>query len=353
MTAPVLGLATGADARIDWLDRAKGLGILLVVLGHALGGLIDSPVGAGEAGYRQLFFLIYSFHMPLFFLLSALLVAPRLEKDRRGFTESLFTRIAWPYFLWSTIQFSIIYALGTLVNQPVERWAPTILSLPVKTVSQFWFLHALFLLHLLSLALLRPFGPIAFLLLCLGLKPLALLLPLPEVLRLAANQAPFYGLGVALGVIGIQQAFIDRSVGARLGLAAAAVALALLALDAAPPLRPDIDLMTAPAAGIANLAWQPAVLPAALAGTGAAIALASLAGGRAGELLALLGRRSMAIFLLHVLAVAGTRIVLANLLGVTNPHLILPASFAAGIVAPLVAYALARRVGATRLLGLG
>ena len=46
--------------RIEWIDCAKGLGILLVILGHTWG----IP--------HWLYCLIYSFHMPLFFLLSGL-----------------------------------------------------------------------------------------------------------------------------------------------------------------------------------------------------------------------------------------------------------------------------------------
>ncbi len=44
--------------RLDFIDIAKGIGIILVVTGHLL------PVAAG------LHVLIYSFHMPLFFFLS-------------------------------------------------------------------------------------------------------------------------------------------------------------------------------------------------------------------------------------------------------------------------------------------
>lgn len=48
------------DNRISWIDSAKGIGILLVVLGHTYG----IPT--------WLYGLIYSFHMPLFFLLSGM-----------------------------------------------------------------------------------------------------------------------------------------------------------------------------------------------------------------------------------------------------------------------------------------
>jgi len=104
--------------RIHWLDSARGIGIILVVFGHALGGLIDSPFGINQNTFRQMFFAIYTFHMPLFFLLSGLLVTKRLAKGQGPFLRALLPTIVWPYFLWSVIQFTIIYGLGTLVIAP-------------------------------------------------------------------------------------------------------------------------------------------------------------------------------------------------------------------------------------------
>ena len=50
---------TDNNKRLDYLDVAKGIGILLVILGHCQLGRI------GRAHS-----LIYSFHMPLFFFIS-------------------------------------------------------------------------------------------------------------------------------------------------------------------------------------------------------------------------------------------------------------------------------------------
>ena len=47
--------------RIFWTDAARGIAILLVVLGHCIGNLTD-PVNK----------VILSFHMPLFFFISGL-----------------------------------------------------------------------------------------------------------------------------------------------------------------------------------------------------------------------------------------------------------------------------------------
>ena len=55
--------------RIVWLDIAKALGIVAIVLGHTIqGGLVKKYV--------------YSFHVPMFFFLKGLLLV--LQKWRRG-----------------------------------------------------------------------------------------------------------------------------------------------------------------------------------------------------------------------------------------------------------------------------
>ena len=57
--------------RLEYLDAAKGLGILLVILGHIYAW---NP----NINRKILVTWIYSFHMPLFFILSGYLIADKL-----------------------------------------------------------------------------------------------------------------------------------------------------------------------------------------------------------------------------------------------------------------------------------
>jgi acyltransferase len=52
------------NKRIGWIDIAKGITILLVIVGHTL------------IGYKVNDY-IYAFHMPLFFICSGLLFKPK------------------------------------------------------------------------------------------------------------------------------------------------------------------------------------------------------------------------------------------------------------------------------------
>jgi peptidoglycan/LPS O-acetylase OafA/YrhL len=98
--------------------------------------------------------------------------------------------------------------------------------------------------------------------------------------------------------------------------------------------------------------WSDVTIPAAIAGTVACLAIANIPQLARNRVLLLLGRRSLAIFLLHVLFVAGTRIVLQKVLGVAEPALILLLAVTAGVVGPLLIRALVARLNLLRPLGL-
>lgn len=353
--APVPGPppAVPARGRIGWLDAAKGIGIILVVIGHASGGLIDAHWGGQAPALRALFVAIYTFHMPLFFLLSGLLVAERLERDSRRFVRGLGMSIVWPYFLWSTIQFTTIYLMSAFVNQPIEQYWPVLAALPIRPVSQFWFLFALFFMHLLSFATLRALGGTAFLLLALAAKPLTLLVTMPPALFLVAAHLPFYGLGVFLGAAGARALVIERPAAARAAMLPLAALLVWLALAAAPRLSPTVDVATDTAAALARVAWNGPNFPAALAGTLAALALASFARGWIAAVLAYLGERTMPIFILHILVIAGLRIVLGRIVPGVDAIAMMAFTAAIGLALPLVAFAILRRLGLSYALGLG
>ena len=75
--------------RIPWLDQVKAISMYLVVLGHAV-----LPVNK-----KGLFKIIYSFHMPLFFMLSGFVFNP--DKYERIFdcVKDKLIKIAYPYVM--------------------------------------------------------------------------------------------------------------------------------------------------------------------------------------------------------------------------------------------------------------
>ena len=73
--------------RIYWVDAAKVLGLFLVFWGHVLYG--GSPLGS------VINRAIYSFHMPMYFILSGYVVKPE-SKPFRKHVHDKFKRILLP-----------------------------------------------------------------------------------------------------------------------------------------------------------------------------------------------------------------------------------------------------------------
>lgn len=126
--------------RIAYLDVAKGIGILLVVLAH-------NYVRVAIPGLGK---FIFSFHMPFFFLLSGMLFKP--EYPLRVLFKRRFETLIRPYFAAILLLYSVYFfytdiRLMTLLRRVVRslyasgnyiEWA------------QLWFLPHLFLLNMFA-----------------------------------------------------------------------------------------------------------------------------------------------------------------------------------------------------------
>lgn len=81
--------------RIEWIDIARGIGIIFVVLGHT---------------YRSNVFQtwIYSFHMPLFFIISGILYNPQqvVHIDWKKWLSKKVKNLILPYILFGFLTFS-------------------------------------------------------------------------------------------------------------------------------------------------------------------------------------------------------------------------------------------------------
>jgi fucose 4-O-acetylase-like acetyltransferase len=324
-----------ASERTDWIDAAKGMGIVLVVLGHAIGGLHDARLMADDDAWQTVFYVIYTFHMPLFFFLSGLFVEKRVRAQPARFAESLFTRIAWPYFLWCTFQLMVISLLGTLVNVPSSFDLWRCVELVWKPASQFWYLHALFVMHAASLLVVPRYGTKGLLVLALFVMALPALVPLGS-LKEVCRYAVYYAFGVVCSSQVSRGAIFDRKDAVTGAVAALlCIACAMLAHDAGERYSSF------------------AAVPAAVAGTVAFVMLARSRFAQTNGILLALGRASQAIFLLHVLCVAGTRIVMNKLLSMGDTNAILSVATTAGVVGPFLAHHLASRMKWSKLFGLG
>ena len=140
--------------RLDYLDMTKGLGMILVLIGHLQGDSIFtfSPY------IQPLCVFIFSFHMPMFFIVSGILLAIKNDevKPLKEVAKSRFRGIMIPY-LWFSL-FYLIVVVSALIKGEI---AVQTLYLNIWYVisgygmNVLWFLPALYLGELLFIFLRR------------------------------------------------------------------------------------------------------------------------------------------------------------------------------------------------------
>ncbi len=107
-----------------------------------------------KAVYGLIDSVIYSFHMPLFFLLAGLLFPGSIARHSRlSLIKNKFRLIFYPYVVWSLIQGAIEVEPTGATNSGVT-WAQ-VLSFMWQPRDQFWFLYILFVIFLVSALLYR------------------------------------------------------------------------------------------------------------------------------------------------------------------------------------------------------
>lgn len=103
--------------RVDWVDTAKGICIIFVVMMHSTLGVEKA---AGQEGWMHLVVAFAGpFRMPDFFLISGLFLARVIDRNWLRYFDRKVVHFAYFYALWVTIQFAfkapgIAAELGTV-----------------------------------------------------------------------------------------------------------------------------------------------------------------------------------------------------------------------------------------------
>src|SRR3978361_1106384 len=89
--------------RVDWVDYAKGICIVMVVMMHSVLGV---EAAAGQTGFMPVVVAFGKpFRMPDFFLISGLFLSVVIDRDWRTYLDRKVVHFAYFYVLWVTIQF--------------------------------------------------------------------------------------------------------------------------------------------------------------------------------------------------------------------------------------------------------
>jgi uncharacterized membrane protein YcfT len=103
MTPNGTSAVTERSTRIDWVDYAKGICIVMVVMMHSVLGV---EAAAGHTGFMHLLVAFAKpFRMPDFFLISGLFLSVVIDRDWRTYLDRKVVHFAYFYVLWVTIQF--------------------------------------------------------------------------------------------------------------------------------------------------------------------------------------------------------------------------------------------------------
>ncbi len=318
--------------RESWLDYAKAIGMALVVFGHANRTLAGADPAAWNAAHSVADQVIYTFHMPLFFIISGYVSQSAAAKPLQGFLRGLLWGAVVPYVAWTTIWVVAKSINPGLAHHPVGL--ADLLSIAWQPVEHFWFLHQLIIVRVLWYAIERFAGPLngsVFALILIAGSGAAGSMALtagPAMPWSALTLVDFSFFGFGLLIL---PAFLkwagDRE--AMLMLAAAAVWTCVMIFNGG-------------SAGAASY-----VLLAMLAS--AAILLASRmlpeANTPALRTLAFLGEASLAIYVLHLFVITVIRIGFAAGLAQSGASFLAVATIA-GLVVPALTYWVALRFGA-------
>jgi fucose 4-O-acetylase-like acetyltransferase len=132
--------------RYGWIDYARGIAIVLIVVNHMGGSFINAGAGI-DTWLTDLFQTVYYSRMPLFFIVSGLFVRRSLEKRGLGpFVQYKFATILYPYFVWGGVQvaFQVLAYQQGLANMPRAWGDLAYLLYNPHGLGQFWFLYVLF-----------------------------------------------------------------------------------------------------------------------------------------------------------------------------------------------------------------
>lgn len=324
--------ATVRDSR---LDVARGAAIIAIVLVHVTRGL--QSAGQLDLSMQDLTTrAVGLWCLTVFTFVGGTFVPRAVEKAGLGaYLRDRIPRFAVVYLIWMALQGTLKWLAGGEVNhrtslgQLLQIWRPD---------GQLWYLPFLILVTAVFVPM-RPWLP----------NRAPVVLAVATVISVAfwgydggyvgtegLGLVFFFVAGMVLGTARVQ-AVLDRFSVTR----AAVVSILVLVVAAVLSVRADVVVAT-------DFWREHTVIRTALGFVltvlGSAMILLFGQAARSSSLLALCGKRSLDIYLAHIIMVSGTRIVLLKL-GVHQIWLLLPLTVLIGVAGSLALATLCRRIG--------
>lgn len=321
--------------RLDWVDAAKGISILLVVMMYSAYSVGEDTGGIGLLHW----FIAFAtpFRMPEFFLISGLFLSQVISRPWARFADRRVVHYLYFYLIWMVIH--VVFKVGLVAGDPMGALSQIAISL-VEPYGVLWFIYVLAmvsaatkLLHNLNVPKWAGFAVAA----ALQLAPVSTGL-------YAVDQFCAYFIFFYTGAIAAP--WIFRLVEAALARPNEAIIYLVLwvIINGSLVFSPGFEIL--PVHFQMGLAGLPGVhLILAIAGAVALCVTAALLTRLPWmNWLTVLGSQSLVIYLAFALPMSVVR-VLAIKLGFVEPNMLSLLVFAAAVISPLVLHWIIRKTG--------
>jgi fucose 4-O-acetylase-like acetyltransferase len=326
------------DRKLGWINLARGFIIIMVVYRHSFEGIRNSGIDISAYEYLEVLNnIMYTFRMPLFFVISGILMSLSLRKS--GLAQYIRKRaeyILYPYVVWCVIQISLQMLMPQYVNDKVGWYSYLNILYNPREIEQFWYLFALF-----NIMAIYAIGKIK--------------LKIPPVMHIIIALI-FYMMAQYTYNKGIKLYFINDILGHYLFFAAGDLASGYV-LD--PKNREKLGSVKTFLAILPiflalhyyylvkpEILASPFILIIIFSGIITAISLSFMLEKANGlQWIKVLGANSLYIYLMHVLFMAANRILMIKILHIESIPLVLFTNMIIGLFIPILAYSILIKTG--------
>ncbi|PYE89360.1 acyltransferase family protein [Phyllobacterium leguminum] len=330
------------ENRVNWVDIAKGLCIIFVVMMHSTLG-VEKLTGI-EGWMHYVVAFAKPFRMPDFFLLSGLFLSRVIDRPWRRYFDRKIIHFLYFYILWLTIQF-VFKAPGIAADEGIRGVASTYLMAFVEPFGTLWFIYILPVFFLVTRFVRRvPVWPV-FLALAL-LECLPIHTGFVMIDEFCGRFVYFYaGYAFAPAIFRAANWLRQRPLAGCAGLGLWAIAEYSLVFTPAPTaLRAILTPEAFMAGGLGGWSELPLVsLLLGLAGAFAIVAISALLsrlaeGNPLHRALSWLGAHSIVVYLAFFLPMAVARTVLLKSGVITDIGTISLLTTVSGVIGPVFLY---------------
>lgn len=326
------------ERNLAWINLARGIVIIMVVYRHSFEGIRNSGIDLSSYRYLEVLNnMMYTFRMPLFFVISGILMNLTLKKSGLGdYITKRAQYILYPYLVWTVIQVSLQLLLPQFVNSKTSFWSYLYILYNPREIEQFWYLHTLFFIMLIYAIMKVRFK-------------------VSPVVQFSAGIIFFY-LELYFQRNNIHLYFVNDILGHYIFFASGDLFSSFL-LN-----KENRDKMASPKLFLAslpvflllhiyymlgdNVASKPIILLIIFSGILFSLSVSFMFEKKEGlQWLKVLGANSLYIYLMHVMVMAASRVVLIRFFHLDSVLFILFFNIFLGLVLPILLYNLLNRMG--------